>query len=50
MEKKGFSVFDFLERIQNEAVFATSNTENFNQDKATHAVGVEGAWSDTFHF
>ena len=37
-----FDLFEFLNRIQKEAVFATSNTENAGEDSTTHAVGQMG--------
>jgi len=37
-----FDLFEFLKRIQNEAVFATSNTENSGEDATQHAVGQMG--------
>ena len=42
LEKNGFSLFDFLVRIQKDALFATSNTENAGEDSKTHAIGKIG--------
>ena len=41
-KEEGFCLFKFLKRIQNEAVFATSNTENAGEDATQHSVGSLG--------
>ena len=42
LEEENFNLFAFLHRIQNEAVFATSNTENTGEDATQHSVGQLG--------
>ena len=42
MKSKGFCLFDFIRRIQDDALFATSNTENKGEDNTTHAVAKMG--------